>query len=418
MRSFYKSLQRKFVPLVLICITSVQVSNAFAEAKSCEILFSDASGKSVVFSVRKYEVPYSQDPYEILGLGRDASPNEIKARYRVLAKLYHPDKGALSEGSGEKFLIISEAYERLTKSINYQFFAQVKDVFELLDALIFKRPAINYDKESDFLKVFFSELTGFYPLLHQISETAPMYRRAADFKTKLSHWMKEKVAKMSETDFNHFADIVADRIELFDFPAPPFHTVKSREARLEWLQLQSRQNLIDIENTVLLYAFFSSPRSLERPEILQRLATLEPGGASGQRSRGRLTVITALSQPFMQNNRTAWQAAAEILPGLVNTELSQPSLDLPAGFEALGETIKQSSDWQRALNVWSPLGQAFNIAGYRYFLSLSNWPDGSALLKNSSFFAAWIEWPGVNQSYLDAIKQKNPELLNHYLPNR
>jgi len=53
-----------------------------------------------------------KDYYEILGISRDASKDEIQRAYRKLARKFHPDlnKGA---GSEEKFKEINEAYEVL-----------------------------------------------------------------------------------------------------------------------------------------------------------------------------------------------------------------------------------------------------------------------------------------------------------------
>lgn len=50
------------------------------------------------------------DPYEILGITRDASAEDIRKAYRKLAVKHHPDKG----GDQEKFKEISAAYEVLS----------------------------------------------------------------------------------------------------------------------------------------------------------------------------------------------------------------------------------------------------------------------------------------------------------------
>ena len=58
-----------------------------------------------------------KDPYEVLGVSRNATPEEIKKAYRTLAKKYHPDNyvnNPLADLAAEKFKEINEAYEQLT----------------------------------------------------------------------------------------------------------------------------------------------------------------------------------------------------------------------------------------------------------------------------------------------------------------
>lgn len=52
-----------------------------------------------------------QQALNVLGLPPNATPQQIKRRYRVLAKRYHPDKG----GNQQQMQRIIAAYEYLTK---------------------------------------------------------------------------------------------------------------------------------------------------------------------------------------------------------------------------------------------------------------------------------------------------------------
>lgn len=57
-----------------------------------------------------------RDPYEVLGVSKNASDEEIKNAYRALARKYHPDNYAdnpLSDLAGEKMKEINEAYDEI-----------------------------------------------------------------------------------------------------------------------------------------------------------------------------------------------------------------------------------------------------------------------------------------------------------------
>ena len=55
-----------------------------------------------------------RDYYEVLGLNKGASDDDIKKAYRKLAKQYHPDVNKAPDAE-EKFKEINEAYEQIKK---------------------------------------------------------------------------------------------------------------------------------------------------------------------------------------------------------------------------------------------------------------------------------------------------------------
>lgn len=73
---------------------------------------------------------YEKDFYKILGVGKNASNDEIKKKYRTLARELHPDKTKGDLALEEKFKAVSEAYDILSDSKKRAEYDEARSLFE------------------------------------------------------------------------------------------------------------------------------------------------------------------------------------------------------------------------------------------------------------------------------------------------
>jgi len=73
---------------------------------------------------------YEKDFYKVLGVDKKALADEIKKKYRALARDLHPDKTKGDSAKEEKFKAVSEAYEILSDAKKRAEYDEARSLFE------------------------------------------------------------------------------------------------------------------------------------------------------------------------------------------------------------------------------------------------------------------------------------------------
>jgi molecular chaperone DnaJ len=94
-----------------------------------------------------------RDPYEVLGVARDADEREVKRAFRLLARELHPDVNRHDPEAEEKFKEAAEAYEILSDSERRATFDRYG--FEGLDSRGFASAAHGFGSFADIFDAFF-----------------------------------------------------------------------------------------------------------------------------------------------------------------------------------------------------------------------------------------------------------------------
>lgn len=129
----------------------------------------------------------SRDYYEVLGVERSASPEQLKRAYRTLAMKYHPDRNGGDAVAEEKFKEVGEAYQVLSdpdRRRQYDTFGRAGDGFGAAGPF-------NFQSAFDLFDMFF----GGGAMTRQRSGP----RRGADMRLQASISFEEAINGVSRT---------------------------------------------------------------------------------------------------------------------------------------------------------------------------------------------------------------------------
>ncbi len=141
-----------------------------------------------------------RDYYEILGVSKNASSDELKKAYRDLALKYHPDRNPNNKEAEEQFKEITEAYEVLSDP-------EKRKTYDMYGHAGFGPTGFDWKQDFGRVRTDFSDIFGggaLSDILNNLFEEQFQTRqptRGMDFETKISISLKEAATGI-EKDIN------------------------------------------------------------------------------------------------------------------------------------------------------------------------------------------------------------------------
>ena len=77
------------------------------------------------------EGPKGPDLFEVLGVDKDVTAEELKKKFRKLALQYHPDKNKDNEEAKQKFQEINKAYNVLSDPKKRKYYVETRDTEDI-----------------------------------------------------------------------------------------------------------------------------------------------------------------------------------------------------------------------------------------------------------------------------------------------
>lgn len=133
-----------------------------------------------------------KDYYEILGVTKSSTPEEIKAAYRKLALKYHPDRNPDNKAAEEKFKEASAAYEVLSDAEKRQRYDQLgHEGFEGMGGMGGGPQGMNMDDIFEHFGDIFGDIFGGKQQQRRRKKAGPEPKRGHDLYKELEISLKD-----------------------------------------------------------------------------------------------------------------------------------------------------------------------------------------------------------------------------------